>query len=186
MKNLLFSCLFLCSALSLLGQEEGLPISIAYFSQFGFQPGAKIATEFSLKTLNNTTQAVKKRHLFISPQIGFFVRPGNNTNLLLNADVGIKKQQEGKSSFSAFSLGLGYLQEFRVSTIAIQLGDGGQSTSRTSFSYFLPTINYAFGNRLSSTVDWYSKIGVGQRIGGGISNTTTVLLEVGLQFQLKK
>ena len=165
-----------------MGQTTNRPISIAYFSQFGFQPGAKIATEFKLKELSPSTQATKHRHLFISPQIGFFVRPQNNTNLLFNADVGIKQQKEGRSSFSAFSLGLGYLHQLQISTVAIQLGDGGQSASRSNISYFLPTLNYAFGNQLSSNVDWYSKIGLGQRFGGNISSTTTILLEIGLQF----
>ncbi len=188
MKNILLICLLLLPSCWLKGQStmEKPPISIAYFSQFGFQPGVKIATEFNLKELTTETQKAKRRNLFISPQIGFFSWPNNHSNLLLNADIGIKRQKENKSSFSALSLGLGYLHEFQISTVAVQLGDGKQSTSRTSRSYFLPTLNYAFGSSLSSAVDWYSKIGVGQRFGGGITAATTVLFELGLQFQLKK
>jgi len=186
MKNIVLSCLFISCSFLLMGQSKRTPISIAYFSQFGFQPGAKIGTTFNLKELSTTTQKVKKRNLFISPQIGFFSWPNNHSNLLLSTDIGIKKQKEGHSAFSAVSLGLGYLHEFQVSAIAINLGDGNQSTSRTCYSYFLPTINYTFGNRISPVIDWYSKIGVGQRIGGDISNTMTILLELGVQFQLTK
>lgn len=185
MKNSLFSCLFLLYSFSLVGQSDKPPISIAYFSQFGFQPGVKIATEFNLKALGTGSPRIKKQYLFISPQIGFFTRPNNSSNLLLNTDIGIKSQKEGKTAFTALSLGLGYLHEFQISTLAIQLGDGNQSSSRINRSYFLPTVNYAFGNHLSTTIDWYSKIGVGQRFGGGISNTTTVLFEVGLQFNIR-
>ena len=186
MKNILLICLLLLPSCWLKGQSttEKPPIYVAYFSQFGFQPGVKIATEFSLKELATETQKAKKRNLFVSPQVGFFTWPNNHSSLLLNADIGIKRQKEGKSAFSALSLGVGYLHEFQVSTVAIQLGDGNQSTSRTSRSYFLPTLNYAFGSRLSTAIDWYSKIGVGQRFGGNVTASTTVLLELGLKFKI--
>lgn len=186
MKNILLICLLLLPSCWLKGQSttKKPPISIAYFSQFGFQPGIKIASEFNLKELTAKTQRAKKRNLFISPQIGFFSWPNNHSSLFLNADIGIKRQKEGKSAFSALSLGVGYLHEFQISTLAVQLGDGNQSTNRTSHSYFLPTINYAFGSRLSSAIGWYSKIGVGQRFGDGITASSTVLFEVGLQFNI--
>lgn len=180
MKNTLLSFFLLLSAFSLTGQSTGIPVSVAYFGQFGFQPGVKIATEFPLNA-----KTPKANNFFISPQIGFFVRSGNNANLLLNADVGMKRQKEGKSGFSAFSFGLGYLHQFQISGVAIQLGDGGQTNNRSSIAYFLPSFNYTFGNKLGTNLDWYSKIGYGQRLGGGISSSTIVLLEVGVQFYLK-
>ena len=185
MKNLLFIYLLL-SNFGLLGQStiEKQPISIAYFGQFAIEPGLKISTEFDLNKWATQRLQAKNKHLFISPQLGFFVRPNNNTNVLLNADIGIKKQKEGKSAFSAFSLGLGYLHQFQVSAVTVQLGDGNQSTNKESKAYFLPTINYAFGNKLGTNMGWYSKIGVGQRLGGGISNSLSILIEVGLQFRL--
>ena len=182
MKNTLLSFLLLIAAFSLTGQSAGIPISVAYFGQFGFQPGGKIAVAFPLKAVN--AKMPTANNLFVSPQIGFFVYPKNNSNVLLNAEVGIKKQKKGKSGFSAFSIGLGYLHQFQISRITIQLGDGGQSTNRSSISYFLPSINYAFGNKLRTNLDWYSKIGYGQRLGGSITSSTILLLEVGLQFQL--
>lgn len=186
MKNILLICLLVLPSCWLKGQSttEKPLISLAYFSQFGFQPGIKMATEFSLKKLTTQTQKTKKRNLFINPQIGFFTWPNNHSSLLLNADIGIKRQKEAKSAFSALSIGLGYLHEFQIATLAVQLGDGSQSTTRTSRSYFLPTVNYAFGSRLSSAIGWYSKIGVGQRFGGNVTASTTVLFELGLQFRL--
>lgn len=178
MKNTLLSCYLLLFTFSLLGQAELKSISFAYFGQFAIEPGIKASAELAIKEISAT------RKLVVSPQIGFFVRPNNNSNLLFNADIGIKKQKEGKSNFSAFSLGLGYLHQFQISAIAIQLGDGSQATSSSSKAYFLPTINYAFGNKLGENLGWYSKIGVGQRLGGGISSSSTVLLEIGVQLHL--
>ena len=183
-KNLFLLCLFLGANFWLNGQTTPRPISIAYFGQFAIEPGLKISTEFGLNKWTTDKLKAKNKQLFISPQLGFFVRPDNNSNLLLNADIGIKKQKEGKSGFSAFSLGLGYLHQFQISAIEVQLGDGNQSTSRESIAYFLPTINYAFGNKLGANIGWYSKIGVGQRLGGGISSSLSILFEIGLQFRL--
>lgn len=182
MKNIFLGCLLLGGTFPLLSQSKKVPIYIAYFSQLGIQPGAKIATEFSVKEVSSFNLTTRKRYVFISPQIGFFTRPNFHTNLLVNAEIGVQQQKEGTSTFSALSLGLGYLHEFRVDNLNIQLGDGNQSRSRTNHPHFLPTINYTFGNRLNANLDWYSKIGVGQRIGGGIGNSATILLEIGLKL----
>jgi len=48
MKNIVISCLFLSCVLSLMGQSGTLPVSIAYFSQFGFQPKTHVLALFSV------------------------------------------------------------------------------------------------------------------------------------------
>lgn len=179
MKNILFIITLLLSSSLLHGQSQPIPISLAYFSQVGIEPGLKISAELPIKALESEA---KNKQLFVSPQIGFFVRPNHHTNVLLMGDIGIKKQKEGKSAFSTFSLGLGYWYQSQIQSLTVQLGDGSQSQNRTNNHYFLPTINYSFGSKLIANSNWYSKIGVGQRFGGSASSTTTVLLELGLQF----
>lgn len=186
MKNLLLSMTILLSYHGLMAQTEtnGFPLSIGYFSQFGFQPGAKISTSFKMKEWNKETGIIKHKVLFISPQLGFFVRPKNNTNFLMGLNVGIQAQKLEHAFFSAYSIGLNYLYQRQIQSVSVPLGEINPMNNIQNRSYFLPTINYTLGRNIRPNLNGYIQLEVGQRIGGNIESASIILLGLGLQMKL--
>jgi hypothetical protein len=85
--------LILLANLSLFAQQKDkvIPISIGLYGAYVIQPGIKIGTAFNLKNWAiEKDDKTKSRSLFISPQIGIFIRPKNNTSFVLNVDIAYK------------------------------------------------------------------------------------------------
>ncbi|MGK0390330.1 MAG: hypothetical protein ACI94Y_003082 [Maribacter sp.] len=72
-------------------KDKAIPISMGLYGAYVIQPGIKIGTAFNLKNWAiEKDDKTKSRSLFISPQIGIFIRPKNNTSFVLNVDIAYK------------------------------------------------------------------------------------------------
>ncbi|MEM6965745.1 MAG: hypothetical protein AAF573_13335 [Bacteroidota bacterium] len=174
-------CFIFCSNI-LTGQEKSnnFPISIGYFSNYGFQPGVKVGTPFRIK--NWETERFAKSY-FISPQVGFYSWIGNDFNVLVNAEIGHQRFKNQKNTFSAFSIGLGYLAESEIISFDVNLSDGNKEKNRELRNHFLTTINYEFGKKINSNWSWYGKPSWGWKLSD--LSSMVVLIELGLKFNLK-
>ena len=112
MKNTIVFIVLLFTSSLLFAQtpKKGIPLSVGYYGHFLIQPGVKIGTHFNFKeweteNVGKKGAFIKSKNLFVSPQIGYFARPKNNINLLINADVGYKKIKRERNSYSAWSIG---------------------------------------------------------------------------------
>lgn len=189
MKNTFFIFLFSISGLLLQaqGDSRNLPISIGYFSQMGWQPGAKIGTELMLKNWEKETENfTKQQSYFLSPQVGFYTWKGNHISYLINADLGYKRFKSHKKKYSAVSIGLGYLLQSQIIEWKVSLSDGSKEKVRESWGWFLPTVNYEFGKALNEHIGWYSKFSYGLKISAERENSALVFVELGINYHLQK
>ena len=183
MKNILFSLIIMMLGNSIIAQIsfKNLPISISYFSAFGFHPGAKIGTQFDLK--NWETEA-KQKSFFVSPQIGFYSRPNIHISYLVNADFGYKRVKSEKQKYSAWSIGLGFLNQAQVVSQQVNLSDGSKEKVRENWAWFLPTLNYEFGKAINEKIGWYGKFSYGIKMASERENTSVLFVELGIHLNL--
>lgn len=192
MKNIIVVLALIISSNFLFAQSEtkSLPLSIGYFSNYGFQPGVKIGTQFHLKNWESEHEGkkgnfTKSKSYFINPQIGFYSWIGNDINFLLNTEIGYQRIKSSKNTFSAISIGLGYLAESEVIAITYNLSDGSiKEKNRELRNHFLTTINYEFGKAINSKLAWYGKPSLGWKLSN--NSSMVVLIEAGLKFNFKK
>ncbi len=191
----IFSILFLTIiSFSLFAQKEKreIPLVIGVYAPYTVQPGGKIGTEISFKewktekTCKETTYTNVKS-LFVSPQIALFVRPKNHISLLINSEVGFKYIKEKRNLYTAYSIGLGYLNAFQIVTATVDLSTGElYDRIRERQGYFLPTINLEFGKTPSKKVGWYSKVSYGRKISMNMDDSAFIAVEVGIKLHLGK
>ena len=118
------------SSFQLFGQSDANvhTLSVGYYGYFLYEPGFKIASQHPVKEWkpaeSDRKNPVTSQNLFISPQVAVFWRPKSNTNLLLNADFGLKRLKMKRNRYSAFSMGLGYLMQSEILSTTISLSDG--------------------------------------------------------------
>ncbi len=194
MKKLRITLLLVLISSWAMGQTapKKIPISVAYMGHFLYQPGLKIGTHFSLKDWEVEKDRKKgsftqTKTLYLSPQIGLYTRPENHTSLLLNADLGIRKDREGRKSFTTFGVGLGYLSQATLLSFIVNLSDGStQEKIRDRRGYFMPTVHYAYGKKISPSLEWYSKISVGGKLSANYAGAIVTFVELGFTFNLPK
>ncbi len=178
MKQLLI-ILFLSAGFYQAGAQESPgrpPVSVGYFSHYGFQPGLKIGTMFPLA--GDTL-----RQWVFSPQLGFFTNPGDDTNALFNLEVGYKRPKSGKHAYSQWSAGLGYLHQSKLQSFSINLGNGNTGDrQRVGDNFLLPTISYEYGWATHRKISWYLKPALGIRLLGRNEHSTMLLLEFGIRL----
>ncbi len=180
---ILICCAFSLTCISAQSELKGIPVSIAYLGQALIQPGVKISTEFNLKKFTQPANTGRSKNVYISPQIGFFTRPGIQNNLLVNTEIGIRRRNNENGFFTAFSLGAGYLREYQILSTSINLGDGKiSSKNMEGRGFFLPSLNLEFGKSLNNSMDWYSKGSFGKKINASKQETTLAFIELGLRF----
>ncbi len=171
-------------------ESKGIPVFVGYFGPYIIQPGIKIGTHFDVKEWQTEKTKkkgdfIRKQGLFVSPQIGAFTRINNHTSFLLNADFGYKRQKEGRAFYSAYSIGLGYLIESQIIFSSIDLGSGNvNSKDREIRNYFLPTINYEFGQEPNPKIGWYTKFSYGRKISAQVEDSAAFMIELGLKFKM--
>ena len=190
--TLIYALLFTSSLVFSQNKSEGLPISVGYFGNFLIQPGAKIGAQFSLNKWETEHEGkkgnyTKEKRIFVSPQVAFFSRPGNNMNLLVNADIGYQRKKMNQGSYSAVSLGLGYLLESQVVSIVYNLSDGSiKEKIREPRNYFLPTINYEFGHAIDFKTNWYMKFSLGSKLSPNRERSGVFFIELGMRHFIGK
>ncbi len=190
MKNTILIFILLFASISLFSQTEKttLPISIGYYGPYLIQPGLKIGTSFNLKEwgVENSKKneaSTRSQSFFISPQIGLFTKPEDHTSFIINADIGY----QAKKIYSAFSIGLGYLAEFEIISISLNLGTGEiDRKNRERRDYFVPTINYELSSAINSNIRWFSKFSYGRKISSKVENSAIFIIEIGIKLNLNK
>ncbi|MEO0731943.1 MAG: hypothetical protein AAFZ52_03840 [Bacteroidota bacterium] len=160
-----------------------LPVSIAYLGHFGYQPGAKIGTNFNLLFLEGNRNPQRIRRLYLSPQLGLFTWPERHTSYLANLDFGLKNRHPKKNKYTAYSCGLGYLHQARITGWRVNLADGNREKIRENQPWFLWTLNFEFGKKLTKRIEWYTKISGGLRSAKVRATSTVAFLEIGIVYQ---
>lgn len=189
MKSTFLIIIFSILCIPLFSQNEkvDLPISVGLYGAYIIQPGLKIGTTFTFKEWNKEKNyIIKQSSLFVSPQMGVFMRPKNHISYVINADVGYKMNRTIKRFYVAPSLGLGYLLENRTLSTTIDLGSGDIiGKDKELIHYFLPTINFEFGQEGKNKVGWYSKLSYGRKISQQLEDSGFFALEIGIKINLE-
>lgn len=191
-KNSFCLLLFLLLGFSISAQNKtpNIPISIGYFGHFLYQPGLKVGTHFEFKNWQTEKACTKgditkAKSYFVSPQIGYYNWSGRNYNFLLNADIGYRRVKVERRSYSAFSIGLGYLATSELISVVRNLNDGKiLAKNRMHKGYFLSTINYEFGRAINSRLGWYNKYSVGKKWSPNNDGMGVIFVELGVNFSL--
>jgi len=163
---------------------------LTVYAPYGIQPGGKISTLITIKHWQSSK--VKKeqtfdftKNLFVSPEIGFFARPKNHISLLINSDIGFRRRKEENRFYTDYALGIGYLSAFQTITTSFSLGTGDVSNKNREYrAYFLPTINFGFGQQPKNIIGWCSKLTYGRKISAKIEDSAFFSLEFGLIVKL--
>lgn len=182
------------------GQSETsrkfIPFSVGYWGEhFGSHPGFKVAAQFDLYNWEKVKEKKKRtktkyKSIFAAPQVGYYVHPGNHHGLLLGAEVGYRRLKQRSGLYFAWSIGAAYLQQFNSGT-TYYVEENGSLTQKGAASrlYFLPTLNYEFGQQINSKIGWYSKYSVGAKMPYNTGIAMSTFLELGLKlnpFKTKK
>lgn len=193
----MFRFLLVTLALSLtsysFGQESFLekkPITVSYFGQMLFHPGIKVGTQYDFREWTTQKEKkkgerIKEKSLFVSPQIGFYSHPRNHSGLIISADVGYQRIKLKRGFYSAYSIGLGYFAQFNAGTTYTVEADGTVNQKRfASRSYFLPTINTEFGQKVTPKIGWFSKISIGLPVAYNTGVSALPFIEFGMKYNL--
>jgi len=117
-----------------------------------------------------------------NPQIAFWAKNKDNANLFLNNEFGINLQREGRKRGSIFSLGLGYLAQFEVTSFTVDFNGEIINKERERRDIIMPTINYEFNHRLTDNLRWYAKVSWGYRMSSEIQNMGSIMGGVGVNY----
>lgn len=178
MRPLFIMLLVFTTPFALLSQEGAgrPPVSIAYFSNYGFQPGLKVSTAFPIA-------GDSLKQWLISPQLGVFTNPNDDTHTLLNLEAGLRKPKPGKNAYSTLAIGLGYLHQSKLTSFSVNLGTGKTGDrQRVGDNFLLPTISYEYGWATHKKIGWYIKPALGTRLLGRNEHSLMVLLEFGINL----
>ncbi|GAB5521361.1 MAG: hypothetical protein RhofKO_36120 [Rhodothermales bacterium] len=158
-------------------QPKHRPISVGYVGHYLIQPGAKVGTQFELGSASNAVQPC----WVVSPQLGLYTRPGNETTVLVNAEVGYRRSKRDRPFYRGAGLGLGYLAKSEVLGRTVRLGDGGTAgTERELWHFVLPTLTYEWGWRVSPQRAWYIKHTLGRTLSPVRDGQMVMFVELGL------
>ncbi|MCE7997009.1 MAG: hypothetical protein HEP71_33935 [Roseivirga sp.] len=178
MRSLFIMLLVLATPLVLFSQESAgrPPVSISYFSNYGFQPGIKVGTAFSLA--GDST-----RQWLISPQLGVFTNPSDDTHTLLNLEAGLKRPKPGKNAYTTMAIGLGYLHQSKLQSFSVNLGSGQTGDrQRVGDNFVMPSVSYEYGWATHRKISWFGKCALGTRLLGRNEHSMMLLLEFGIKL----
>lgn len=168
-------------------ESKKIPISIGVFSHAGWHPGVKIGTQFDLKNWKKKTEkSTKLNSLYVNPEVGFYVYPNVHTAYLMNADFGYKRMKGQKEQYSAFSIGLGFLNQSQITETKVNLSDGSKEKTRENWVWFLPTLNYEFGRSINKRIGWYGKISYGFKVASARDNSAVLFIGLGIKYNIFK
>ncbi|MEM7038468.1 MAG: hypothetical protein AAF570_15900 [Bacteroidota bacterium] len=189
MKQFFFLCACLMAWTGLHGQapEKPIPLSVGYFGPYGVRPGLKVGVRHGIKSWEAESADYKSRQLFFQPQIGTFFYPRNHFSFVLEADGGIVLKNQNTGWYTAYSVGLGYLTEFAITSVSIDLGTASQGQKTREFRGYLLTVgNFEFGKSVSERWGWFVKLTGGRRFTTRIENALFVAVEIGAIINIGK
>lgn len=178
---------FICFSLS--AQETAqrkTQATIAYWGYNIFHPGLKIGAQHELKNWDKSKKGmkVKRKTLFLHPEIGLYRQKRNHTGLLLNTNIGLETSKDTQLFFTTVSMGLGYFRHFNSGITYIMNDDGTVSQKKwASRGYFLPTLNVGYGQNLPS-FSWFNTFTVGSKIKYNTGSSLELFFEAGVKVHL--
>ena len=188
-KTVVWGILMLCISwveVKAQAMEQDQFVSFSYLGHIGIQPGLRVGLEMPL-IKPCPEKGVPKNNWVIRPQAAFFTNPRDDRHLLVNAEVGLKKARRGKNNYQLISFGLGWLNQSKLESFSVNLGNGQtDNEQRASDHFLLPTLNYEYGWATHRKVSWFSKLGLGHRLLGNKEESLMLFLEIGLKLKLKK
>ncbi len=191
-KNItLLAFLFICvTSFSQNDFQRKKPISIGYFGHYYFHPGIKIGTQYDWRSWEKVKEKkkgpkTKLKSLFISPQLGFYSHFGNHAGLLLNADFGYQRIKMKRGFYSAYSIGLGLINHINAGTTYIPQEDGSlKKRNLAGKLYFMPSLNYEFGQQVNEKIGWYGKMTLASKMPYNTSISAETFIEIGVKMNL--
>ncbi len=164
-------------------------LTFAYYGNFAFEQGGRIGSQLYLKQWNveKESKVVRKRNLFLQPNIAFVSRPLFYSNFQLSTDVGIRQQKTGKKLYHGLSFGLGYLARLEVVSFTVDFKGEVIARDREVWDYLLPMLSYEVGKDIAAGIGWYAKFNYGIRypIQESQEKAGMPLLEVGMKLPLR-
>lgn len=149
-------------------------LRLGYLQRLAMQPGVLVEYNQSLKALN------KGRSFYWAPSIGVYTRVNYNTNALLGAEFGIRREKEESAFFHNWGLSAHYLFESEVLATTVNLQGDIVGKNRASRHYFLPMINYSFGHHFDNGWGWFMKLSGGMKLSGTHENVALGYTTIGV------
>ena len=187
MKNRLLVIIFTFFTIPLMCQIDSYPLYVSYFAPYGVQFGVKVGTSFHLKTwgFNKSDEVSKERHLSISPQIGYFINPNVQNNILLESALDYKWYKSGRKLHFITGIATGYLMGIKKRDGTVNLGSGNISNiDAETVHYFIPTINAGLEKDPGKSLGYYARAFYGRKIASEVEDDAFFGAELGLIFNL--
>jgi len=151
----------------------GPDFTLGYYTPYGVQPGVRLASRH---------RRGDGGRLFISPSASIFTRPWNHLSGMLNADIGLWRDRDGRLTHTAWSIGSGYLAAAQVTSESIDLASGEATAERELRHYYLPTVNYELGWGQRSRQSWFGKLSYGRKVSPSVEDSDFFAVELGARF----
>ncbi len=125
------------------------------------------------------------------PQFHYYSRNGYDTkvnrNYFLSLDLGYRVFNPNKKHYFTIYGSLGQLIQNEVLTnvVSLSTGDVNEGEMQQRY-YFVPNIVGDYGLRLSNTVDFYTRLSVGQKISLKYTSATTLYIGLGTKLYLSR
>lgn len=155
-------------------------ISAGYMGNFFAIPGGKVGLDVAVR---NWYLGANKNHelqVLVGANIGVTDQSGYQTQLWLMGELGGKWRY--KRVFFALSLGVGYVADFEVTSLGIQLDGTILGEKRERLDYLALCGAFAFEHRFVQGWGWYLKFSVGQTFSPSRLGALFLLSELGLRF----
>lgn len=161
------------------------PLRIAYWGNFGLQPGIKAGIDLNLLEWESKKGGNKVRKIYLNPEIGAFFRRNVHSSFYVGTQIGYQGQPKDSKFYLTYSLGLGYLGESEVFSITYSLSDGSiESREREFRSYVLPTLNVSCGREINSRLGWYVRLSYGSKLSPDREASAMIFAEAGVKIDL--
>ena len=186
-KTVIFLFIILIGS-NIIAQDKTIPIDIGYFAPYLIHVGGKIGTSFELKNWkpDNELDSQKTHSLSISPQIGYFVNPDVQKNLLINSELVYKRKKSISKMYLTSSIGLGYMLGIQNQGGTVSLAKGTIERETKAINYLVPTLSIGFAKDPQKIVGYYLKGFYGRKISSQVKDSAFFGLELGLKINLKK
>lgn len=172
---------------------RGVELTLAYYGPYFVQPGVKLGARVPLRTWASRRTAPsgaprKLRTLFIAPQLGFFARPAQHFDVIVNAALGYQALRPKHGLYVAPSIGVAYYVAAQQVALAVDLATGDQTPTRELRHHVLPTLSYAFGQRLrprsGPPVGWFVELSYGHSFSPSVASALWLAFELGVSIEL--
>ena len=169
-----------------------MPVSIGTFNYFYLHPGLKVGVQWDWRKWEKEKERrkgtlVKKKSLFISPQIAYYTHSQNHTGFLLNVDFGYQRIKSTRGFYSAYSVGFGYLTRFNAGT-TYEYHSNGELTQKRAAArgYFMPSLNMEFGQKINEKFGWFTKFSIATNLRYNTGFSFETFHEVGIKLNFGK